>query len=408
MEAVSMSSLGSSSASNSVATNADGFVKNLVSEWQFKANLRKKKVPLNKYGLPDVSGDAHDESLSARQAFREQTEAKLLAGWSDGSGFGVVVDCLSMLLDLITSFTGGPHSDKIRKMLDIDVLRQMVKAHVFTPEEFKNTVKTFVAVLNDLESPYQSAITQAWYQKFLLAEYASVEDYARGICEALMILIRKCEVCKIEVENYYISLIPRDELIKRELAAYLKIGFPHDKKFATKKEFTEAIMNLIGKADKISEDMIPRCLVLDLFKLHQFQYALQQVTLCAIMSAVFNKLFATWHVDKVKEYMDAVMSAYDTEGGHHFFDLLAPHITEAEIPLAEICCATLIKCADVNDPLYKVFADRAKAFLLGQSEQALGERPVTLSIANDRLHALASSYQCFIKDHLEVYESVHF
>ena len=29
------------------------------------------------------------------------------------------------------------------------------------------------------------------------------------------------------------------------------------------------------------------------------------------MSAVFNKLFATWHVDKVKEYMDAVMSAYD-------------------------------------------------------------------------------------------------
>eukprot|EP00397_Hematodinium_sp_SG-2012_P034566 GEMP01037085.1.p1 GENE.GEMP01037085.1~~GEMP01037085.1.p1 ORF type:complete len:480 (+),score=72.19 GEMP01037085.1:57-1442(+) len=394
-------------------------IKGLIQEWVFMSTIRKKKVPLNQYGLPDASADQLEEDTpekvikdQMRQAFRDMTEEQLVAGWDDGTGFRHIVDLFSQLLDLICSFVGRNHGEKFRKALDIDVLRQMVEAHVYTPAEFQNTVQVCVELLEQLESPYQHKLTRNWLSQ-LKYDYTSTEEFAKAICDTIMYLFRKCDLCKIEVENYYISLIPPADLENRERAAYQKIPLPLRTPWdcSTEDNFVAGLIRAIAEnPDKLTEDDVPSCLALDLPTLHGFQNSLQEATLLGVMSVVLNKIFAKFSADEQKEYMDAVREAWNTRGGPDlFFDLLKTHIVEADVASAKEACAQLVKCADVADPLYKVFRARVVKFITEKNpgSDALGSKPAHLSYANNLVCDLAAACKAFADDHWQVYGSVY-
>lgn len=393
-------------------------MRGVVADWGFMSAVRRKKVPLNKYGLPDVSGEQIEKGaerqarIEMRRNMRDHAEKVLIAGWDDGTGFGSVIDLFSQLLELFCSFVGSKHGEKFRKALDIDVLRQMVDARVYTPEEFRQTVEVCVALLHELESPYQNALTQRWHRG-LKYDYTSTEDFAKAICDTIMFLFLKCDLCKLEVENYYISRIPPESLKERERQAFEKIPLPLRAPWdcSTKDKFAAGLLQaLSSEATKLSEDAVTSCLALDLPTLHKFQNSLQEATLLAVMSAVFNKIFMKWQHEEQAEYIDSVVETYRNTGGPNvFFDLLKPRLVEAEVASAKEACAQLVKCADISDPLYKVFRDRVVKFISAEnpSPDVLGSKPAHLSHANVRVLELADSFHEFVDEHWQVYNLVY-
>lgn len=387
----------------------------LIQEWTFMSSIRKKKLPLNKFGLPDVSADKLEGNTprkkiidKMRKAFRDLTEEKLISGWDDGSGFECVIDLFGQLLDLICSFVGRRQSDKFRKTLDIDMLKQMVKAHVYTPEEFQNTLKLCVGLLYELESPYQHTLTQEWWSE-LRYDFASKEEYAAAICDSIMYLFRKCDLCKMEVENYYISRITPAERQVRERVAFeripLQLRTPWD--CSTKESFIAGLVKIVAENTyKLKESSVTSCLACDLPALHSFQNSLQEATILSLMSVVLNKIFVKLDPDDVTEFFDTVLEAYYYKRGPDvIFDILKTRIPESDHAVAKEACAQIAKCADVSDPLYKVLRDRMVKFVADANAgpDVFGAKPAHLCHANQRGREFKDLFYPFVDEHWMVY-----
>jgi len=395
--------------------------KTLLQEWALIASIRKKKLPLNKYGLPDVSADQLEKEMpkrmeldKMRKAFRDLTEEKLINGWEDGSGFTYVIDLFGQLLDLICSFVGRKQAEKFRKILDIDVLKQMVEAHVYTPQEFQNTLKLCVSLLYELESPYQHTSTQKWLEE-LKYDYATKDEYASAICDSIMYLFRKCDLCKMEVENYYISRISSADRMTQERLAFKKIPVPMETPWdcSTKENFVSGLIATIADTPyKLKEEEITSCLACDTQLLHSFQNAVQEATVLGVMSIVLNKIFSTMLPSDVQEFFESVVEAYyHSHGPDVVFDILQSRISIDDYAAAKDACALIAKCADVNDPLYKVLRSRCVKFLTSgdetENEAVFGMKPEHLSHANERAQEIKARLKPFVDEHWEVYGPIY-
>jgi len=398
-------------------------VREAIRQWAFLVGIRKRKkqLPLNKYGLPDVSADELEKELpekrvidQMRKAFRDLTESRLISGWDDGSGFEYVIDLFSQLLDLICSFVGRRQTEKFRKALDIDVLKQMVHAHVYTPSEFQETLKICVGLLYELESPYQHMLTKKWWES-LKYDYATKEEYATAICDSIMHLFRKCDLCKMEVENYYISRISPADRQKQELQAFQKIPLPLSTPWdcTSRENFVAGLVKTVANNPKpLQESEVTSCLALDLTQLHTFQNSLQAVTLFGVISIVLNKILMKIDQESLKEFFDNFTEAYEINAGTTdiLFEHLKKYISIDEHSAAKEGCAQIVKCADMSDPLYKVLSDRVVKFLVDETTEnktPLGATPEHLCHANDRALNLKQVTATFIEDHWKVYETVY-
>jgi len=391
-----------------------------IQEWTFMHTIRKKEVPLNKFGLPDVPADVLVKNRPDRQIieamrhqWREVAEKKLLEGWDDGTGFESVIDLFAQLLDLICSFVGQKQAEKYRTALDIDVLKQMVEARVYTPNELQATLKTCVGILFEMESPYQHLVTQKWFSE-LKFDYASKEEYVTAICDTIMYIFKKCDLCKLEVENYYVSRISKADRQVREREAFLKIPLPLRTPWdcSSKEHFSTGLLKACSEnATNLEEDAITSCLALDINALHHIQYKIQEVTLLGVMAVVLNKLLVKHCTPEIVEgfFSDVLEEYMRRRGPNLIFGLLSKLIPEESHAEGQECCSQIVKCADVNDPLYKVLRDRVLRFCKDEpdSEDILGSKPPNLCYANRNAVDLKAAFQSFVNDHWEVYGPIY-
>lgn len=326
----------------------------------------------------------------------------------------------------------------IKKTLDFDLLKSQVENNAFDHDSLLQVLRQLAQGLMTLESAFQSEKTEAWLRN--LEQQSPPMDFKsfnNTIVDSVAYLFEKCDILRTEIANYQLQktkVKERQNLERYHFVQMLKSGaisldlarawLVESASEHTEIAFIQAFVRLLRNRSAITMDECPEPLRCDLQRLQDFQSGLQGVALLGLAVLLttpllpkdastddVSKFFETiWlETQKVQPSMQRIKDTI-----HDQIVVLrrqngVPDLEHAEITKA---LGSLEKCLGEDVPAFRLLHDRTlDAFqaALGPPKReipqtALGEKPLYMKFAVEKLNALANDMWSFAGDHLEVYK----
>jgi len=369
-----------------------------------------------------------------KRAFWDQCKGEMKAGNLD-----TVLARIRELVETLGSFVANPERRaSLCGRVDLELIEQEVRAGAFDVGSLTVVCESIIAILADLESPYQHARTQRWYTEF----GSTAGEFPDRVVAALSFFFAQTDALRAEVNNVYISMVPLSERQASERKAFKAmidrgvvtldvakawvrssaeaVGPGRGPVFlrrAVGRLVVQSLGSSIVTARPLQMEDIPEPLRLDVAALVQFQSDVQHVVLLAAIATFSASLavFPQGNVELLRVAFGAISGALrDPQVTQESFRTalereVAALWAAAKEPMNygafDQFLAQVKKCFVVDSPVMRVFTQRVAAVLTAPTvdSQVLGTTPWTLRFAEEALLDLRGSMHAFADAHGEVY-----
>jgi hypothetical protein len=350
-----------------------------------------------------------------------------------------LLERVAELLDTMAGFLPEPRREAfVKKTLDFDLLKSQVENNAFDHSGLLVVLRQLAQGLMSLESEFQSEKTETWLRNLETQTPPSdFQSFNSLIVDSVAYLFEKCDTLKTEIANYQLQktkVKERHNLERYHFVQMLKSGaISLDTARAWLMEtdndhvevaFIHGFIRLLRNKKAITMDECPEPLRCDLQKLQNFQSSLQGVALLGLAVLLTSPLLpkdaspeevgkffeAIWlesqkaqpSMQRIKDCIHDQIVVLRRQHG-------VPDLDHTEITKA---LESLEKCLGEDVPAFRLLHDRTlDAFqtAMGPPKRqvppsALGEKPLHMKFAVERLSALVTDMWSFAGDHLEVYK----
>eukprot|EP00746_Dinoflagellata_sp_MGD_P005862 gnl/MRDRNA2_/MRDRNA2_111361_c0_seq1.p1 gnl/MRDRNA2_/MRDRNA2_111361_c0~~gnl/MRDRNA2_/MRDRNA2_111361_c0_seq1.p1 ORF type:complete len:540 (+),score=118.78 gnl/MRDRNA2_/MRDRNA2_111361_c0_seq1:244-1620(+) len=353
-----------------------------------------------------------------------------------------LLERVAELLDTMAGFLPESRREAfIRKTLDFDLLKSQVENNAFDHDSLLMVLRQLAQGLMSLESVFQSEKTEIWLRNLETQPPSSdFKSFNNLIVDSVAYLFEKCDILKTEVANYQLQktkVKERQNLERYHFVQMLKSGaISMDVACAWLREsgddhteiaFIHSFIRLLRRKSAITMDDCPEPLRCDLQRLQDFQSSLQGVALLGLAVLLTSPLLpkdassedvgkffeAIWlesqkaqpSMQRIKDCIHDQIVVLRRQHG-------VPDLDHAEITKA---LESLEKCLGEDVPAFRLLHDRTlDAFQAAMGppkrdipQTALGEKPLSMKFAVERLSTVVNDIWSFAGDHLQVYKAFY-